>query len=185
MWFDGVRQPNTIYVADISHGKDSTAMLRAIQILGFPLDVICTTDMWATKDIRAELPPMVQFKDEWDRKCQEYFGLPVTHVCAHKRERETAEDSHTSHTKNTSIERDVPVSSQDLQLGSQCRAMVGVGNSSTNRLTYEDLFYRHSKACKAVVTGKNIRGFPTMRTNWCNSDLKRNPCRCSGMWSAI
>lgn len=97
MWFDGIRQPNTIYVADISHGKDSTAMLRAIQILGFPLDVICTTDMWATKDVRAELPPMVQFKDEWDKKCQEYFGLPVTHVCAHKRERDCGGLSHISY----------------------------------------------------------------------------------------
>ena len=89
MWFDGVRQPNTIYVANTSRGKDSTAMLRAIEILGFPLDAIVSVDIWATKDIPAELPPMVAFKDEYDRKVLERFGVPVTRLCATKRERET------------------------------------------------------------------------------------------------
>ena len=84
MWFDGQRQPDTVYVASISRGKDSTAMLRAIQLLGFPLDMICSVDIWATEDIPAELPPMVAFKDEYDRKCQELFGIPVTRLCAQK-----------------------------------------------------------------------------------------------------
>jgi len=84
MWFDGQRQPDTVYVASISRGKDSTAMLRAIQLLGFPLDMICSVDIWATEDIPAELPPMVEFKDEYDRKCQELFGIPVTRLCAQK-----------------------------------------------------------------------------------------------------
>lgn len=69
MWFDGARQPNTIYCASVSRGKDSTAMLRAIQLLGWPLDVIVSADIWATDDIPAELPPMVEFKDKWDAKC--------------------------------------------------------------------------------------------------------------------
>lgn len=33
MWFDGKRQPNTVYIANTSRGKDSTAMLRAIKII--------------------------------------------------------------------------------------------------------------------------------------------------------
>ena len=84
MWFDGQRQPDTVYVANISRGKDSTAMLRAIQLLGFPLDMIVAVDIWATKDIPAELPPMVAFKDEYDKKCLERFGIPVTRLCAQK-----------------------------------------------------------------------------------------------------
>ena len=84
MWFDGQRQPDTVYVASISRGKDSTAMLRAIQLLDFPLDMICSVDIWATEDIPAELPPMVAFKDEYDRKCQELFGIPVTRLYAQK-----------------------------------------------------------------------------------------------------
>ena len=83
-WFDGQRQPNTLYVANISRGKDSTAMLRAIQLLGFPLDAIVSVDVWATQEIPAELPPMVAFKDYYDRKVMEQFGIPVTRVCAQK-----------------------------------------------------------------------------------------------------
>jgi len=88
MWFDGNRQPNTIYVANTSRGKDSTAMLRAIQLMGWPLDMICSVDIWATQDIPAELPPMVAFKDEYDQNVLEQFGVPVTRLCASKRERE-------------------------------------------------------------------------------------------------
>jgi len=82
MWFDGERQPNTLYVASSSRGKDSTAMLRAIQLMGWPLDMIVSVDIWATDDIPAELPPVVAFKDEWDAKCLDWFGVPVTRLCA-------------------------------------------------------------------------------------------------------
>lgn len=85
MWFDGQRQPNTIYVANTSRGKDSTAMLRAIQLMGWPLDLICSVDIWFNDKIPAELPPMVAFKDEYDRKVLEWFGVPVTRLCAVKR----------------------------------------------------------------------------------------------------
>ena len=82
MWFDGQRQPETIYVANTSRGKDSTAMLRAIQLLGWPLDMIVSVDVWATQDIPAELPPMVAFKDEYDKKVLDPVGIPVTRLCA-------------------------------------------------------------------------------------------------------
>lgn len=59
-------------------------MLRAIQLLGFPLDAIVSVDVWATQEIPAELPPMVAFKDYYDRKVMEQFGIPVTRVCAQK-----------------------------------------------------------------------------------------------------
>ena len=85
MWFDGQRQPNTLYVANTSRGKDSTAMLRAIQLMGWPLDMICSVDIWFDESTPAELPPMVKFKDEYDRKVFEWFGVPVTRLCATKR----------------------------------------------------------------------------------------------------
>lgn len=84
MWFDGQRKPNTVYIANTSRGKDSTAMLRAIQIMGWPLDMIVSVDIWATKDIPGELPPMVAFKDKYDKKVLEIFGVPVTRLCAQK-----------------------------------------------------------------------------------------------------
>ena len=84
MWFDGIRQPNTLYVANTSRGKDSTAMLRAIQLMGWPLDMIVSVDIWFDEDTPAELPPMVKFKDEYDRKALDWFGVPVTRLCAKK-----------------------------------------------------------------------------------------------------
>ena len=86
MWFDGIRQPNTLYIASVSRGKDSTAMLQAIKLMGWPLDGIVSVDVWFDDDTPAELPPMVAFKDEWDRKCYDQFGIPVTRVCATKEE---------------------------------------------------------------------------------------------------
>jgi hypothetical protein len=97
MWFDGERQPNTLYVASVSRGKDSTAMLRAIQLMGWPLDMIASVDIWATDDIPAELPPMVAFKDEWDAKCLEQFGVPVTRLCATRK---------VSDSQNVKVERE-------------------------------------------------------------------------------
>ena len=88
MWFDGQRQPNTVYVANTSRGKDSTAMLRAIQLMGWPLDMICAVDIWFDADTPAELPPMVAFKDDYDSKVLKWFGVPVTRLCASQRERE-------------------------------------------------------------------------------------------------
>ena len=89
MWFDGQRQPNTVYVANTSRGKDSTAMLRAIQLMGWPLDMICAVDIWFDADTPAELPPMVAFKDDYDSKVLKWFGVPVTRLCATQRERES------------------------------------------------------------------------------------------------
>ena len=153
MWFDGKRQPDTIYVASVSRGKDSTAMLRAIQLLGFPLDMIVSVDVWATKDIPAELPPMVAFKDEWDKKCLDTFGLPVTRLCAQKtqawisRERErairtTENVTHDAHTRINSIASENQESSSAHTKDSQCQSDRGVKKLKTeNMLTYEDIFY--------------------------------------------
>ena len=82
MKFDGQRQPNTLYVASVSRGKDSTAMLEAVRLLGWPLDGIVSVDIWATDEIPAELPEMVTFKKEWDEKCLCHFGLPVSRLHA-------------------------------------------------------------------------------------------------------
>ena len=78
----------TQYVASISYGKDSLAMLEAIKQLGWPLDRIITADVWATDEIPADLPPMVEFKRKADEIIKEKYGIVVEHVCARPRERE-------------------------------------------------------------------------------------------------
>lgn len=73
------REPDTQYIAFISYGKDSTAMLEAIHQLGWPLDRIITTDVWATDDIEADLPEIVEFKSYADREIEKRYGIPVEH----------------------------------------------------------------------------------------------------------
>ena len=78
------REPNVKYIADISYGKDSLAMLEAIHRLGYPLDEIIHSEIWATDDIQADLPPMVKFKTHADKIIKEKYGFDVTKVCAMK-----------------------------------------------------------------------------------------------------
>ena len=82
MWFDGIRQPNTLYTASVSRGKDSTAMLRAIQIMNWPLDVVMAVDIWFDDDTPAEYPELVEFKRKWDKRCEDMLGVPVIHLCS-------------------------------------------------------------------------------------------------------
>ena len=79
------REPNTVYVLSLSYGKDSLACLDAIQKLGYPLDRIIHAEVWATKDIPADLPPMVEFKRKADEIILQRYGIVVEHFCATKR----------------------------------------------------------------------------------------------------
>lgn len=71
------------YIASLSYGKDSIAMLHVItDVLHWPLDRIITADVWATDTIPAELPPMVEFKKKADRIIKERWGIEVEHFSA-------------------------------------------------------------------------------------------------------
>ena len=70
------------YVASLSYGKDSLAMLEAIYRLGYPLDEIVHAEIWATDTISANLPPVVEFKRHADRIIKDRYGLEVRHVYA-------------------------------------------------------------------------------------------------------
>ena len=76
------------YILSLSYGKDSLACLGAIEQLGWPLDRIVHAEVWATDDIPADLPPMVEFKSKADKWIKEHFGIEVEHVFA-TRERES------------------------------------------------------------------------------------------------
>ena len=76
------RDPNKQYVACIPYGKDSLAMLEVIKNYGLPLDRIITAEIWATDDIHADLPPMVEFKEKADKIIKDKYGIEVEHLCA-------------------------------------------------------------------------------------------------------
>ena len=46
------------YIASLSYGKDSIAMLEVIKRYHIPLDRIIHVEIMATKTIPADLPPM-------------------------------------------------------------------------------------------------------------------------------
>jgi len=70
------------YVASISYGKDSLAMLEIIKQNNLPLDRIIHSEIWATDTIQADLPPMIEFKDKADKIILERYGIKVERVRA-------------------------------------------------------------------------------------------------------
>ena len=58
-WTKAIEEGGTLC---ISHGKDSLACLRAIELLGWKLKRIVHAEVWATDTIPGDLPPMVEFK---------------------------------------------------------------------------------------------------------------------------
>ena len=71
-----------INVLSLSYGKDSLACLGACEQLGIPINRIVHAEVWATDEISADLPPMVEFKKKADAIIKERWGLEVEHVCA-------------------------------------------------------------------------------------------------------
>lgn len=71
-----------INVLSLSYGKDSLACLGACEKLGWKIDRIIHAEVWATDEIPADLPPMVEFKKKADAIIKERYGLEVEHVCA-------------------------------------------------------------------------------------------------------
>lgn len=78
----------TQYVLSLSYGKDSLACLGAIEQLNLPLDRIIHAEVWATDDIPADLPQMIEFKKKADKIIKDRWGIEVEHIYATKRERE-------------------------------------------------------------------------------------------------
>ena len=70
------------YIASISYGKDSLAMLEVIHRNNLPLDRIVHVEIMATKDIPADLPPMMEFKKKADAIIFDKYGISVEHITA-------------------------------------------------------------------------------------------------------
>lgn len=68
------------FVAALSYGKDSLAMLEVIRREGLPLDRIITAEEWATRELRAVLPEVAAFETVADAAILQRYGLRVEHV---------------------------------------------------------------------------------------------------------
>lgn len=66
------------YIYYTSHGKDSMAGLHvAIDILGWPVDRVIHSTVWATCEIQGNLPKMVEFKKHAEAEIKRRWGLTV------------------------------------------------------------------------------------------------------------
>ena len=72
------------YIASLSYGKDSCAMLEIIKQHDMPLDRIVHVEIMATDTIPADLPPMMEFKAKADRIIKERYCIEVEHLHAPK-----------------------------------------------------------------------------------------------------
>ena len=72
------------YIASLSYGKDSIAMLEVIKQHNMPLDRIVHVEIMATNTIPADLPPMMEFKTKADKIIKERYGIEVEHLRAQK-----------------------------------------------------------------------------------------------------
>lgn len=143
------------YVLSLSYGKDSLACLGAIDKLGLPLDRIIHAEVWATDNIPADLPPMVEFKKKADDIIKYRWGIEVEHVYATYR---GGCGPTKAHSTNCTSEESTLDSSEVFQ----CNAGHGVRTAlkqapltDVQKLTYEKIFYRK----------RNLRGGAAQSTD--------------------
>ena len=153
------------YVLSLSYGKDSLACLGAIKHLGWPLDRIVHSEVWATDTIPADLPPMVEFKKKADAIIKDRYEIEVEHICALKTQGRAVANKHMNRcsTTNYQEENESEKSTGFLLTTSE------LGVKSSNKLTYEDLFYRTFQSGQRQG---EIWGFPFQQGAWCQSRLK-------------
>lgn len=185
------REPNTVYVLSLSYGKDSLACLDAIQKLGYPLDRIIHAEVWATKDIPADLPPMVEFKRKADEIILQRYGIVVEHFCATKRrerERERITYSDLFYESHNNEQYGEHINGFPRTLGGWCHRL------KYNRET--DIRRYILSACSEAEYGErereqNLRlshpqrelvyeqpqttGFATRWSQYCTGELKKQP----------
>jgi 3'-phosphoadenosine 5'-phosphosulfate sulfotransferase (PAPS reductase)/FAD synthetase len=65
------------YIASLSYGKDSMAMLEVIKRYNMPMDRIVHVEIMATDTIPADLPPMMKFKAKADKIIKDRYGIEV------------------------------------------------------------------------------------------------------------
>lgn len=79
---NNIKNKGVEHVLSLSYGKDSMACLGAIEKLGWPLDRIIHVEIWATNEIPADLPEMVEFKQYADEIIKTRWGITVEHISA-------------------------------------------------------------------------------------------------------
>ena len=156
--------PAEEYILSLSYGKDSMACLRAIELLGWPLDRIITADVWATDTIPADPPPMVEFKDYADEEIKRRWGIEVEHICARNKagEKQTYEKLfyHVPVRKKADGFQDGTIAGFPYTKGAWCNDRLKTNAIDAITLAGGSLEAEQSQAS------------PTSTMPWCNGSLK-------------
>ena len=155
------------YVLSLSYGKDSLACLFAIERLGWPLDRIIHAEVWATDDIPADLPPMMEFKSKADKIIKARWGIEVEHLCAVRNGEKLTYEKLFYHVpkrkpKNEALRGGMRLPAAHSTLVQRAPQSPCIAGS----LSQSEAGARNSKMGR-------ILGYPIMRGQWCTSDLKR------------
>lgn len=70
----------TKYIASVSFGKDSLAMLIKIKELGLPLDEVIYCDIRFDDNISGEMPKMAEFIPKAEKLLKDKFDITVRHL---------------------------------------------------------------------------------------------------------
>ena len=136
----------TQYILSISYGKDSLACLGAIEQLGLPLDRIIHSEVWATDDIPADPPPMVEFKAKADKIIKERWGIEVEHLCAEKNGEKLTYEKLFYH-----VPKRRRCDWGGESRASRCRSDLGARNSKRSTFKCQiDGWQRHGAGCGAT-----------------------------------
>ena len=184
------------HVLSLSYGKDSLACLFAIERLDWPLDRIIHAEVWATDDIPADLPPMVEFKVKADKIIKARWGIEVEHICAVRNgEKLTYEKLfyHVPKRKNEEGFRQGSSAGFPYTKGAWCNDRLktapldliscgdidgwqrrggGRSNQYAQASGLPDSLSQSEAGARNSKTGL-ILGYPILRGQWCTSDLKR------------
>lgn len=79
-YHEGVFYVTTYLISILRQGQP--CLLGAIEKLGWKLDRIIHVEIWATNDIPADLPQMVEFKAKADKIIKDRWGIEVEHLRA-------------------------------------------------------------------------------------------------------
>lgn len=110
-------------------------MLEVIHRNGLPLDRIVTVEIWATKDIPADFPEMMEFKGKADKIIFEKYGKVVEHITAPK----TYEDYFYYQCKGTKSRNAGKIYGFPLQKGNWCNSRLKV--DVLNKVQKENVTY--------------------------------------------
>lgn len=135
-------------------------MLEVIRSRGLPLDRITTTDVWATENISACLPPMDEFKQLMDSRIWDMYHIEVEHLCAKNQDgsKKTYEQMFyhvpVRRSQIGQVERERESSAPERSSASRISGLRGVRLDSSG--------YPMHRICGTVT------GFPpNTRYNWC------------------